>query len=83
MLIKLLVLALILGLAYWWAGSRQAPKRRGPNSHWTSAGVAKVGYTNKDEAIARAVALHNKDGASMDVYRCAECGQWHVGHAHG
>ena len=54
--------------------------RRGPRSHTTSKGRAKVAYETRDDAEARARAMTRRDGVPMNVYQCDTCAKWHIGH---
>jgi len=58
-----------------------APFKRGLNSHFTAAGNPKRAYRFEYEAQDEAEKLTRMDGAAMSTYQCAECSQWHVGHA--
>lgn len=55
-------------------------QRRGIATHYTKEGAPKKAYATRKEAMVRARALANKDGAAMNAYRCRQCHQWHVGH---
>ena len=55
--------------------------KRGLNSHFTAAGNPKRAYRFEYEAQDEAEKLTRMDGAAMSTYQCAECSQWHVGHA--
>jgi len=79
-----LIVLVLVALALWWGLGRTGslPKRkRTPNSHLNTDGRPKRGYATKEEALMQAARLHDKDGARMNVYKCATCPQWHVGHA--
>ncbi len=77
----------ILVLVFYWSGRYGGRSkvtgtslRRGPRSHTTSRGRPKVGYPTREAAEVHARLLARRDGAPMNVYQCADCAQWHVGH---
>ena len=85
--IVLIVAIAIVGFVFYWSGrygGRAKPGtslRRGPRSHTTARGRPKVGYDRREDAEARARLLSKRDGAPMNVYQCAVCAKWHVGHS--
>ncbi len=86
-LIVLIVAVAIVAFVFYWSGrygGRAKPGtslRRGPRSHTTARGRPKVGYDRREDAEARARLLSKRDGAPMNVYQCAVCAKWHVGHS--
>ncbi len=84
--IVLVVAIAIVAFVFYWSGrygGRGKPGtslRRGPRSHTTARGRPKVGYDRREDAEARARLLSKRDGAPMNVYQCAVCAKWHVGH---
>jgi hypothetical protein len=86
--LAVLVIAVVLVMLVLFWSSRHGDRRRGsgtslrrgPQSHTTSRGQAKKGYSTRDEAVTRAQALAGRDGVAMGVYQCATCRKWHVGH---
>lgn len=79
--IALVVLVLFWSSRYGGRGrGRGTSLRRSANAHTTATGQAKKGYPHREQAEARARQLSSRDGAPMNVYRCATCNKWHVGH---
>lgn len=85
--VALVVAVGVIVLVLFWSGRYGGRNRygttslrRGPSAHTTRTGRAKVGYASREEALTHAQSLARRDGASMSVYRCPTCKQWHVGH---
>lgn len=84
LLAALALIIFVLGWSKRFGGrgrERTTSLRRGPRSHTTAVGRAKVGYATQSDAFAHAQKLTRRDGASMGVYQCPTCRQWHVGHS--
>ena len=47
--------------------------------HIASDGRAKFKYHSESKAVMGAVTMQAQLGGYFDVYRCRECGYWHVG----
>ncbi len=85
-IVLIVAIAIVVFVFYWSGryGGRAKPGtslRRGPRSHTTARGRPKVGYDRREDAEARARLLSKRDGAPMNVYQCAVCAKWHVGHS--
>ena len=85
--IVLIVAVVLIGFILYWSsrhGVRRSSGgtslRRGPNAHTTSTGRTKVSYATRDDALSHARQLTGRDGQRMNVYQCATCAKWHVGH---
>lgn len=67
---------------------KRPQKRFSPSSeHWTrklhsSSWKAKVAYDTEDEAWEVLKGRQDLVAIGYTVYRCGECGKWHVGHLH-
>ena len=86
-LVVLLGAVALIGVVLSWAGrfgggsrGTGTSLRRGPSSHTTSRGRAKVGYAKRADADQQARRLMERDGVAKNVYRCSTCDKWHVGH---
>ena len=82
LLVAVAVLALVFYSSGRYGGRHRGGTslRRGPRTHISANGRAKVAYATREEALAQARRL-GRDGSSMNVYRCDTCAHWHVGHA--
>ena len=83
-----LVGALVLvALVLFWSGryggrnrQRGTSLRRSPRAHTTRVGTPKVAFLTRGDAEASARKLSERDGVVMNVYQCATCAKWHIGH---
>lgn len=87
-LVVLLVAVLVMVLVLYWSGRfggrnrvGKTSLRRGANAHTTVRGQAKKAYATRDDALAAAKLMTERDGSVMSAYRCATCAQWHLGHS--
>ncbi|MCU1363909.1 MAG: hypothetical protein JWM55_1737 [Acidimicrobiaceae bacterium] len=85
--IVVIIFAALVSLVFYWSSrygdanrSRGTSLKRGPHAHTTTRGQPKKGYASKSDAEFQAHKLATRDGAPRDVYKCATCTKWHVGH---
>jgi hypothetical protein len=77
----------VLVFVFYWSGRYGDTKRnsgtslkRGASAHTTRNGRPKKAYASRDEALAQAHRMTDRDGSPMSAYKCGTCDKWHIGH---